>query len=76
MAKFRALAMIGLARDMNVLIDRFASKETDGAFPSCLSCKHFQEVHEACMISNYARPPARIIAFGCHQYQDKDDIPF
>ncbi len=46
---------------------------------SCLTCQSFNEEHEVCMISvdkatnTYMRPPARVIAFGCPNY---DDIPF
>jgi len=42
---------------------------------SCLSCEFFNEQAEKCNKWN-ARPPARIIAFGCPDYLDKDCIPF
>jgi hypothetical protein len=42
---------------------------------SCISCNNFQQSKEICMLAN-ARPPAKIIAFGCERYSDIDDIPF
>lgn len=46
-----------------------------GLTASCISCTHFDETNEICKKAN-ARPPARIIAFGCNLYDDFDDIPF
>jgi hypothetical protein len=43
---------------------------------SCLSCEFFNEQSEGCRKANGARPPARVIAFGCESYLDKDVIPF
>lgn len=40
---------------------------------TCLTCDHFNEPGELCKLYN-ARPPARVIAFGCPSYQD--EIPF
>ena len=36
--------------------------------PSCLTCEHFDEPTEGCGLGGGARPPARIIAFGCPRY--------
>lgn len=41
---------------------------------TCVHCRHFDEATETCMMAN-ARPPARIIAFGCEVF-DPDGIPF
>lgn len=43
---------------------------------SCLSCRHFDETNEVCRKANGLRPPARVIANGCPQYDDMRDIPF
>ncbi len=47
-------------------------------FQSCIVCEHFQE-NEICKLYNI-RPPARIIVFGCKNYEESshidDDIPF
>lgn len=48
---------------------------------SCLSCDSFNEQMELCnnpkVTLTPARPPARIIAFGCPAYNNIDeDIPF
>jgi hypothetical protein len=46
-----------------------------GAMRSCLNCLHFAEETELC--GKFAsRPPARVIAYSCPAYEDKDDIPF
>lgn len=44
-------------------------------FQNCLSCTRFSEPEERCKFFN-AKPPARVIAFGCHEYDDVDKIPF
>ena len=46
-----------------------------GFTSSCLSCQSFIEAQELCKVYN-ARPPARVIAFGCDRYVDNDGIPF
>lgn len=46
-----------------------------GVTQSCISCTTFAERDELCTRWN-ARPPARVIAFGCNDYQDNEDIPF
>lgn len=43
---------------------------------SCITCDFFSEQNEICKKYNQ-RPPARVIAFGCPQYSNIDDlIPF
>ena len=39
---------------------------------TCLDCFNFQESTETCLLAG-ARPPARVLAFGCPQY---DNVPF
>lgn len=48
---------------------------TNYPFKTCIKCDNFDEKNELCKLYN-ARPPARIIAFGCEQYKDDDWIPF
>lgn len=45
---------------------------------SCISCRRFDEKAETCKLAPPPnnRPPARIIANGCPQYDDAADIPF
>jgi hypothetical protein len=38
-------------------------------FGTCINCRYFKEDVEFCTLAN-ARPPARIIAFGCPSYQE------
>lgn len=40
---------------------------------TCLNCQYFDEKFEMCRGYN-ARPPARVIAFGCDKFEDA--IPF
>lgn len=74
--KFRALTLIGIGREFEAVMRRYTGKEENGLTPSCLSCEHFRESTEECNAFNGQRPPARVIAFGCNMYKDKDDIPF
>lgn len=41
-------------------------------FQSCIVCEHFQE-NEICKLYN-VRPPARIIVFGCKNYEESSNI--
>lgn len=42
---------------------------------SCLTCAVFQESSELCGKFK-ARPPARVIAYGCKDYFNEKEIPF
>lgn len=42
---------------------------------TCLTCHNFDEQNELCKKFNM-RPPARVIAFSCKDYDDIDEIPF
>ncbi len=44
-------------------------------FQNCLSCTRFTEATEMCSFWN-AKPPARVIAFGCSKYIDQSEIPY
>lgn len=42
----------------------------------CPRCEHFDLLRESCLLAQPpARPPAKIVAFGCAQFQ-RDSIPF
>ena len=43
---------------------------------TCITCSFFIESQEACSRFNNARPPARVIAYGCKDYFSPDEIPF
>lgn len=47
----------------------------NGIVQTCVSCDHFDGDTERCRLAN-ARPPARVIAFGCEKYSDDMDVPF
>ena len=44
-------------------------------FQNCLNCKYFKEADEQCSLYK-ARPPAKIIAYGCDSHLDIEQIPF
>lgn len=44
-------------------------------YKCCLNCEHFNQHQELCKLAN-ARPPARVIVFGCELWEDQDGIPF
>jgi hypothetical protein len=46
-----------------------------GLFKTCITCIDFKEAAEHCRAFN-ARPPARVIAYGCKSYTHTDEIPF
>lgn len=35
---------------------------------TCVTCEHFSMDTEGCALAGGARPPARVIAFGCDKY--------
>jgi hypothetical protein len=44
-------------------------------YRNCLNCQHFTEGLEYCKHWQ-AKPPARVIAFGCNSHLDIEGIPF
>ena len=46
-----------------------------GIMTNCLNCINFVEQIELCKLAA-ARPPARVIAFGCKNHFDTEEIPF
>jgi hypothetical protein len=65
--------------DMRASLDNIISnllEDVDPIYKSCLTCINFSEQREGCSLANYQRPPARVIAYGCPQWEDVDEIPF
>lgn len=54
---------------------RQALKDNIHPFKNCLNCKHFEEKSEMCN-SYHAKPPARVIAYGCPEHDDMYSVPF
>ena len=44
-------------------------------YRSCLNCIKFNEKAELCALCNQ-RPPAKVIAYSCDQWEDVKEIPF
>lgn len=47
---------------------------TSGYLQTCLNCTKFEEEKEVCTLAG-ARPPARVIAFGCEAFVEAEDEP-
>lgn len=64
---------------MNQLKDHIAELEKQPAellHKSCVNCENWEDSAEMCM-KYRARPPAKVIAFGCIDWFNlNDDIPF
>lgn len=63
--------------DLRSLINGAVTKvlSDDSAYQNCLVCNNFNETTELCKLANQ-RPPARIIAYGCPSFEDKEQPPF
>lgn len=44
-------------------------------FQNCLQCTYFGEKEEFCK-KHKAKPPARVIAYGCPDFDDVSEIPY
>lgn len=67
-----------LRREVEIDLNAFVNalmKRNDFPFQNCISCCHFTEATELCKHWN-AKPPARVIAYGCSNYQDETEIPY
>lgn len=42
---------------------------------TCVRCINFDEKVEICRLAK-VRPPAKVIAYGCPEFFDKDEIPY
>lgn len=76
----RRLGKIELAAKLSQLIENTIKDVSPNnmLFQSCIVCEHFGE-NEICSRYN-VRPPARIIVFGCQNYEESShidgDVPF
>lgn len=52
------------------------TNKQNGLLRSCLNCDMFNEQLEKCAIAPTLKIPARVIAYGCPSWADKDEIPF
>lgn len=73
--KFRKEAEIDLCGAIQGAIWSQLNRVDIYPFQSCINCINFREQTEICGLANQ-RPPAKIIVFGCPQYEDKNEVPF
>jgi hypothetical protein len=59
----------------NLTAEILNSYRNEGMHKNCLNCISFEEKREICVVAKQ-RPPVRVIAYGCPQFIDKDEIPF
>lgn len=59
--------------DLQSALEKVAAET--GLLRTCVTCDNFLEGQELCRLAN-ARPPARVIAYGCNSYYSKNEIPF
>lgn len=70
LAKIRSDAEYAIRDALN-----YAVETHKPIYQSCINCEHFDELNgEICKLAK-ARPPARVIAYGCEQWCDME-IPF
>lgn len=67
--------------DMRAALDNVLTgmmEDHNPIYRSCLNCINFRELqNETCALATPPqKPPARIIAYGCNQWEDLDTIPF
>lgn len=63
-----------LARGIDALVGEVARVVREKR-KCCITCVYFNNETEGCVLADGARPPARVVAYGCPKY-DQDDIPF
>lgn len=74
--KIKAILKVDGTYDLKLMIDNVLNK-IEPIYKSCLNCEKFDEKQEICKHMNCnQRPPARVIAYGCPQWEDYDEIPF
>ena len=64
-----------LIEQLRHMATRLYGKEVEKFRTNCVNCLHFDEKSETCKLYN-ARPPARIISYGCKDFGHIDEIPF
>lgn len=76
--KLRNCSDLDLHSAIRSVVAKVVQDKTHYPFKTCLNCTKFIESMEHCKLYN-ARPPARVIAFGCSSHDDIDqneEIPF
>lgn len=73
--KLRAEAKLEIQSSLVNAALKVLENSTHFPFQTCLHCDNFDEPTEQCKLFK-AKPPARVIAFGCDKFDDKDFIPF
>lgn len=73
MARFRPDVKADVQSAIYFAIEKII--EDRNVYRSCLNCINFREKQELCGLA-MQRPPARIIAYGCPQYEDKEQVPY
>lgn len=77
MTKYKAQLRSDVKYDLRASI-YYCIEETikhNPIYQSCLNCINFNEQKELCNLYNQ-RPPARIIAYSCPMWEDKETVPF
>lgn len=72
--KLRKEVLLDLKSSLDGIVQRYI-ETSPFPFQNCLSCCHFIEQTEVCRQFN-AKPPARVICFGCDKFEDVNQIPF
>lgn len=67
--------LCNLINQLRHMHSKMHGKEAEKMLTCCVNCLHFNIDSELCKIAK-ARPPAKIIAFGCDSFEDIDKIPF
>lgn len=71
--EFKKLPFVAIQGLLQILT---ASGDRSEFFKTCITCEHWEHKQELCKKFN-ARPPAKIIADGCKEYEcSLDDVPF
>lgn len=73
--RLRPEAARNILRVLATLNEVMGTEQDIPMFQNCVTCAHFNEETEICRAYT-ARPPARVIAYGCRTYKDQLDIPF
>lgn len=57
------------------MVKRVIQDEKHFPYRNCINCRYFTENTSYCKKWD-ARPPARVICFGCDSHDDVNEIPF
>lgn len=73
--KFRGSAVQQVGTAIRDILENYSLP--GGLIRNCLTCAFFRRDMELCgRHLDWGRPPARIIAYGCNEYLDEEEIPF